>query len=159
MIEGWLAGKLSGIIIFAVACTAPFLLVFWIWEAVELHGIEIPLPLFGHIELVHGAIADKVMAEQARDKANAARDKALADLVTSQGNEATLKAGLKTCNDSVADLKKKGEAQQAKAQAAVDAALKAQKGMQSRIAALESIKPTDEKCAVVDQIFTVGGGQ
>lgn len=155
MIATWLGGKLSGLIIFAVACTAPFLLIFWIWEAVELHGVVLPLPsgfpLYGPWEFVHGAIPDRIAAEKARDQA-------LKDLGLAQGNEVMLKKGLAMCRASIDGLAAAGKAREDNAQAKVDALLAQMKHYKDRIAALMQIKPTDEKCPVVDQIFTVGAG-
>jgi hypothetical protein len=117
MIEGWLAGKLSGLIIFVVACTAPLFAVVAGYEAVHLHGISIPVPIIGRVELVHGAIADRLMAEQARDAALKARDLALANLKVSRANQQKLSAALNTANASIAALGEKSKQDTAAAEA------------------------------------------
>jgi hypothetical protein len=112
----WLTGKLSGLIIFVVACSAPLFAVAAGYEAVKLHGISVPLPIVGRIELVHGAIADKLMADQARDQALKERDLARTNLRTARANEQKLTAALDTANASIVGLGEKSRQDTAAAQ-------------------------------------------
>lgn len=126
MIEGWLAGKLSGIIIFCVACMAPIFLVAWIWEAVALHGIEIPFPIFGPFHLVDGAIHARELAEHVRDKA-------LADLKTCHTNTDTLTAALNKSNASIEDLHRQSDMATAAADARLALETAKRNGLQKQL--------------------------
>ena len=152
MIATWLAGKLSGLIIFVIACTAPFLLVGFLWEAIALHGIEIPFPIWGPFHLVVGAL-------HARDLAYQARDKALRDLGISQGNVTRLQAGINICNASVDTMKTEGDKRAKAAQDQIDAAVKLAKQLGANLSAVAAIKSSAEACPVADAILHAGFGK
>ena len=141
MIAGWLAGKLSGILIFCVACTAPFLLIGCIVFAVQLHGIS----LFGW-HIVDGAIHGREIAEQARDDA-------LKDLGIAHGNITNLESGLAQCNASVDKLAANGARMVSVAQQMIDTANGLRGSLAANVAAIRGIKSTDEKCPVADTII------
>lgn len=149
MIASWLAGKLSGIIIFCMACLMPICAIGWAVEGVELHGIHIPFPIWGPINLVDGAIG-------ARDAAVTARNKALSDLGTARGNESRLSAGLDQCNASVEKLGAAGKLMVSTAQDMIDKAAALQKSNAAGLAAMAAIKSTDEKCPVALSILQAG---
>lgn len=115
MIAGWLAGKISGLIIFAIACLSIPLAIAAGIQTVRLDGIS----LFGW-HLVDGAIYAEQQAEHARDRA-------LQDLGVCHTNVKTLQASIDLQNGHIKDLGDKTAAAGAKADAALkDAATKSQ---------------------------------
>lgn len=139
-----LTGKISGIIIFCIACLSIILLPIAIVQTVRLNGVTF---LGWHI--VDGAIA-------ARDIAYQARDKAESDLRTSQGNQTRLEAGLKQCNGSIDNLAKTGVAITAAADKLIAAAAKGQTVIKGNIDAIRAIQSTGEKCPAADAILSRG---
>lgn len=133
----WLTGKLSGIIIFVLACSAPVFAVAAGYEAVKLHGISIPLPIVGRIELVHGAVADRLMAEQARDQALKDRDLARNNLQTARANEQKLTAALNSANASIAALGEKSKQDTASAEAKLAQERAKGQALAARLASLD----------------------
>lgn len=144
VIAEWLAGKVSGLIIFGLACAAPILLIGCIWLNVELNGIAL-----GSWHIVDGAIHKKELAEKDRDQARS-------DLATARVNVATLDAGLTRCNASVAALKVAGDQRVKDAQQKVDQANSRRRSVEASIAAIRAVKSTGEKCPAVDEIIMRG---
>ncbi len=163
MVQTWLAGKISGIAIFVLACLMPICAVGWAWEGVALHGLSVPapsgFPLYGPYVLVDGAIGARDRAIAARQVALGERDAARKDRDRWKGNAQRLGAGLDRCNDSVTDLAVKGKAREAAAQAKVDGLLAKMQGYRNRIAALDRIQPSNAVCPSVDNIFRTGFNQ
>lgn len=137
MIEGWLAGKLSGIIIFAVACLSVILLPMVVVQTVRIDGLDL-----GGWYAVDGY---KPLYERA-----------LTELVTLRGNNHALEHGLETCNASVDALKKAGDTMTANAQALIAAANGLQPPLAAAAAAVRAMKSSNEKCPVADAIISRG---
>lgn len=150
MAAGWVKA-----LVVVCACLMPVCAVGWVWEGVSLHGIAIPapsgFPLYGPWRLVDGAIS-------ARDAAFKERDQAFHDRDIYKNNADQLDKGLTRCNAGVTGLAEARKTLEKAAQALVDQRLAEQKKFNDRMAAVDRIKPTDEKCPVVDQIFSTGFG-
>lgn len=157
MIE-WIFAKMAAAWVKALVVVAailmPVCLTGWVWEGVSLHGVAIPapkgFPLYGPWEIVHGALDDTKAAQAARALAEKDRDgwkKAAAQY----------QSGLNICSAHVAGLGEAAKTWQAAAQKMVDEAIARFKtDYLKRAAAINKIKTTDEKCPMVDQIFSVG---
>ena len=156
MIAGWLAGKLSGIIIFVMACLMPITAIGWGYEAVKLHGIGFTGPFGIHVVLAHGAILDRDNAIKDKATAETARDAALRDLATAHKSISNLEGGLGQCNDSIAKLAKTGNAIQDAASKLAALAAKGQDQLKGNLAAVQAIQSTAEKCPAADAIVTRG---
>lgn len=138
MISSWLAGKISGIIIFCVACLSVILLPMMVVQTVRIDGLDL-----GGWYAVKGY---KPLYEAA-----------LVDVTTLRGNNAALDHGLSTCNASVDALKKAGDLFTANAQKLIDAANGLASRANANAAAVHAIKATDAKCpsagAIIDRGF------
>lgn len=53
-IASWLAGKLSGIIIFVLACFGAILIPVTVYQTFQIYGLGFPLPIIGRINIVSG---------------------------------------------------------------------------------------------------------
>lgn len=140
MIATWLAGKVSGIIIFLIACLSIVLIPAVIVQTVRLNGISV----FGW----YAVDGYKPMYEKLLFKDNILL-----------GNVSALQGGLDRCNVSVTGLAAAGKTMTAAAQALVDARLKEQEAFGKAISKVGAIKPTDAKCPSVDNIFNTGFAQ
>jgi len=138
MIATWLAGKLSGLIIFLIACLSIILVPVSAIQTVRLNGISV----FGWYA-VHGY---KPMWE-ADER----------DLVTLRDNQQTLKTGLNACNAGVDATKAAGNAMRDAANALIAAAAANANSLKGNIAAIAAVKasPT-ETCPVADSIIKKG---
>ncbi len=141
MIAGWLAGKLSGIIIFCIACAAIPLAIIAGVQTVRLDGFTF---LWWHI--VEGAIP-------ARDAAIKARDRALTDLGTCHANVAGLEDKIAIQNGKIADLGKESADAKAKADAAYAALADARKSNAAKIAQIMAAKPGPDQCKSADDLI------
>ena len=137
MIATWLAGKLSGIIIFCIACLSIILIPAVIVQTVRINGIS----FFGW----YAVDGYKPMFE--RDEK---------DLVTYRNNQAALQNGLNICNTSVDNIAKAGKMMTDIAQELADQAKQSAEQLRGNISALQSIKSSDEKCPVADFIIQRG---
>jgi hypothetical protein len=72
------------------------------------------------------------------------------------GNVKSLKDGVKTCNDSILDLKKKGDAKTADANKEIAKLEGLSQQLAANVAAMKKIPSTAEKCPVADQIIQRG---
>lgn len=156
MIAGWLAGKLSGIIIFCIACLAPITAIGWGYEAVKLHGIGFDGPFGIHVVLAHGAILDRDNAIKDKMTAEADRDRYKKDLDTAHKSIGNLQGGLTQCNGSVDKLHDTGTAITAAANKLVIQAAKGQDQLKGNLAAIAAIQSTGEKCPAADAILSRG---
>lgn len=141
MIATWLAGKLSGIIIFCLACAAIPLAIVAGVQTVRLDGFTL---FWWHV--VDGAIP-------ARDAALKARDKALMDLGTCHGNVTTLEANIGIQNGKIADMGKQSAADRAASDAAYAALASQRKTNASKIAQILATKPGADQCASADNLI------
>lgn len=137
MIAAWLSGKISGLIIFCLACLSVVLLPMLVVQTVRIDGFD----LAGWY-VVKGFRPLYLQDEN--------------DLKTLRTNQDTLKAGIATCNGSVDALKKIGDARVADAQSKIAAAEGRALSLQAIIIKLENIKSTNEVCPVADQILRAG---
>jgi hypothetical protein len=141
MIAGWLAGKVSGLIIFCVACLAIPLAIGLGIQTVRLDGVS----LFGW-HVIDGALYEKQQAVQARDLA-------LKNYGICQGNEQKLNASIIEQNAKILIL---GRAT-ANAQAAADEALKAAQTRTTQLQAAEArilaAKPGADQCKSADTLI------
>lgn len=137
MIAGWLAGKISGIIIFLIACLSIVLLPAVVIQTVRINGISV----FGWY-----AVSGYKPLYEADER----------DLVTLRGNQRELQRGLDTCNASVTSLKTASDALNKATQALIEQRLKEAEQFQSRINAVQAIKSTGAKCPSVDNVFQTG---
>lgn len=83
-------------------------------------------------------------------------DQADKDLGTYRANQATLQNGLNICNTSVENLGKLGDKVTKLTQQLVDMARQQAEGLRGNIAAIQSIKSSDEKCPVANSILERG---
>lgn len=71
-IAGWLAGKVSGLIIFCLACLGAILIPVTIYQTVQIYGAGFPLPIIGQVTLVEGLkptiVSLKETIEKAQDR-------------------------------------------------------------------------------------------
>lgn len=141
MIATWLTGKLSGIIIFVLACLSIPLGIAAGVQTVRLDGIS----LFGW-HLIDGAI----YAEQ---QAESARDAALKDLGTCQSNERTLQASIAMQNGAIHDLGIKTTEAEAKANAALDDVAAKSKQMAALEQKIMAAKPGADQCKSADALI------
>lgn len=137
MIAAWLAGKVSGIIIFCVACLSVVLLPAVIIQTVRINGISV----FGWYA-VDGY------------KPMLAAEKAKATILES--NQITLKSAVTACNSSIDLYAQAGKRMEAAAKQYADAAKALEDQLKTNIAAIRSIKSTDEKCPTADVILRAG---
>lgn len=137
MIEGWLAGKLSGLVIFAVACLSVVLIPAVVVQTVRIDGLDI----FGW----YAVDGYRPLYLQAK-----------IDLTTLRGNNRTLEAGITTCNASVDALKRAGDARLADAQRQVEEAATHAADLQRDIARLRAVKSSQEVCPNADMILRAG---
>lgn len=136
-IGGWLAGKVSGIIIFILACLSIPFFVGMVVQTVRIDGLDL-----GGWYAITGYKTALATDETA--------------LVTLRGNNTVLDAGLKKCNGGVTDV-----ADAAKALHEATAALVAAKEAladqnKKNIAAINAIKSSGEKCPVAESILNAG---
>lgn len=137
MIAAWLAGKLSSIIIFAIACLSIVLLPVAIIQTVRINGIS----LLGWYAIDgYKPLYEKLSTENA----------------TLLANQSALRDGLHTCNASVDAIKKAGDLLTLAAQRLADQARKGQGQLDANAAAVRAIKSSDEKCPVADAILRRG---
>lgn len=134
MIATWLAGKVSGIVIFCIACLSIVLVPALAIETVRLNGISI-------------------LGWYAVDGYKPLYEKLLQQQPTLLANNATLKQEVKTCNAHVDSLAKAGQAQTAATQDAVNKAAAAQSSLVQARAALAKIKASNEQCPVADSML------
>lgn len=140
MIAGWLAGKVSGIIIFILACLSIPLFIGMTVQAVRIDGLDL-----GGWYAVKG-----YKALYAADEAN---------LVTLRSNQAVLSDGLKTCNASVDALSTAGKRMSDAADRLVAAAAPLLNQSQRAAAAVAAIKATGATCPSVSAIIATGFGK
>lgn len=137
MIATWLAGKVSGIIIFAIACLSIILLPVAIVQTIRINGVS-----FLGWYAIDGY---KPLYEKFKDENG-----------TLRSNNAALDHGLNTCNASVDGIAKAGKAL-TDATSALVSQLRAENArLASNIAAIKGIKSTNEQCPVADAILTRG---
>lgn len=154
MIATWLAGKISGLIIFCIACLAPILLVGWIWEAVLLHGIGFTVPVFGwHVTLAHGAIEDRDNAFRARDDALGKLKISESNLATCRGNEGRLQSAINVQNDHVKALADETAAANARAAAALAKAKQSREKAETTATQILNTKPGADLCQSADALI------
>ncbi len=146
MIAGWLASKVWGIVIFLIACLSIILLPAVIVQSVRLNGFD----LFGWT-ISEGWEWSEGYRPQALRLAR--------ENVKLVANNLVLSNGLDKCNIGVTSLEKARTAFQVEAQRFVDLSLRLQKEYADRIHAVNTIKPTDQKCVSVDKIFSAGFGK
>lgn len=140
MIQGWMASKIWGIVIFCVACLSVVLLPVAIVQSVRLNGFS----LLGW-EITEGY---KPMAERlGRENGTLIR------------NNLVISNGLDKCNLGVTELKTARLAFQNEAQKLVDERLRLQKEFNTRISRVNALRPTDAKCPTIDTIFSTGFGK
>lgn len=137
MIAAWLAGKVSGIIIFCLACLGVILIPAMIVQTVRINGVSV----FGWY-----AIQGYKPLYEADEKA----------LTTLRGNNAALDHGLTVCNGSIDALKIAGDHLAASTNALIQEMEKNNATLLTNIAALKRIKSSEEKCPVADTILTAG---
>lgn len=137
MIAGWLANKALGMLIFCIACLAPFLLVGMIVQTVRIDGLDL-----GGLYLVQGYKAEAASAEH--------------DLDTLRSNQASLRHGLDVCNTSVDSIAKAAGMMTANAKALIDAAAPLRSAAAGAVKVINAIKSTRETCPTADSIFTEG---
>lgn len=137
MIAAWLAGKVSGLIIFCLACLGVLLIPAMIVQTVRINGVSV----FGWY-----AIQGYKPMYEADER----------DLATLRGNNAALTNGLNTCNGSIDALKLAGEHLAASTNAIIAQMEKNNAALLTNIAALKAIKSSEEKCPVADSILTRG---
>lgn len=70
MIAAWLAGKLSGMIIFVLACFGAILIPVTIYQTVQIYGAGFSLPIIGHVNIVTGLKPEITSLNGLLDKAN-----------------------------------------------------------------------------------------
>lgn len=140
-IVAWLTGKVVAIAFAVIATIAvPVAIV----ETVRLEGVHIPLPIFGSVTLVAGAIDARDTAIADRDKALTARDTALKDLGTCHGNVSTLQSALNDQSDRIEKLSTDRDAWRARAEQAIADAQAGRTQLEARVAALQG-KALDTK--------------
>ena len=137
MIAGWLAGKVSGIIIFCVACLSVVLLPMLIVQTIRIDGLDLAgwYVVKGYKPLYEAVSRNN-------------------DIL--KANQVTLQAGLDTCNASVKAAKLAGDKRVSAAQALIAEANKKRDKDDATIAAMRRILSSKEVCAVADTIITTG---
>lgn len=140
MIASWLASKLWGLVIFAIACLSVVLLPALIVQSVRLNGFSV---LGWEWSEGFRPIALRLERENVKLVAN--------NLVISDG--------LNKCNIGVKGLEAARLSFQSEAQKLVDERLRLQKEYASRIARVNAIKPTHAVCPTVDAIYNAGFGK
>ena len=137
MIATWLAGKTSGIIIFAIACLSIILLPIAAIQTVRINGVSF---LGWYVIDGYKPLYEKYLNEN----------------TTLRSNNSALDHGLQTCNASVDGIAKAGQVLTAATNALI-AQLKADNAhLAANISAIKGIKSTNEKCPVADSIITRG---
>lgn len=137
MIAGILADKLWGAVIFFVACLAVVLIPAVVVQTVRIDGLDI----FG-LYAVKGYRPMYLQDE--------------IDLGTLRQNNDKLTTGIATCNASVDNIKKEGDARTAAANAKIAAAQAQVQGLQSAIDRIKAIKSSKEICPVAGDIIRSG---
>lgn len=140
MIASWLSGKISIVVLFAVACLSVILLPALVVQSVRLNGFSI---LGWEWSEGYRPIALRLERENSKLVAN--------NLVISNG--------LDKCNIGVKGLETARLSFQSEAQKLADEHLHLQKSYAARIAQVSTIKPTGAMCETADAIINVGFGK
>ena len=138
MIATWLTGKVSGLIIFCIACISIILLPIAVIQTVRINGFA----PFGWFTVFDGYKPQLELA--------------LKENVTLRSNNSALDHGLQTCNASVDGIAKAGKALTDATNALVAQLWAENVQLAANIAAIKGIKSTNEKCPVADSIITRG---
>jgi hypothetical protein len=128
MIQTWLANKVFGLVVFALACAAVVAVPVAIVQTVRLDGVS-----FLGFHLIDGAIS-------ARDAAFQARDKALGDLATSRANVATLEAAVAKQNAKLRALNDETKRKQGLADAELDRVKRERAGLAAQLAHMANVR-------------------